>query len=63
MNALIFNASLFVGWLLVVLGVGGLWSVWAALLVGGAILVLVTLLLARWAGVQAPTKRNPHVSE
>jgi len=64
MNALIFNASLLIGWLLIVVGVGGLWSVSAALLVGGVILVLVTLLLARWAGVHAPThKRTPHVSE
>lgn len=64
MNAHIFNASLFLGWMLIVVGVGGLWSVPAALLVGGVILVAITLLLARWAGVQAPTqKRTPHVSE
>lgn len=63
MNALIFNTSLFVGWLLIVVGVGGLWSVPAALLVGGVILVVVTLLLARWAGVQSLTKRTRHVPE
>jgi protein-S-isoprenylcysteine O-methyltransferase Ste14 len=63
MNALIFNTSLLIGWVLIVVGVGGLWSVPAALLAGGVILVVVTLLLARWAGVQAPTKRTPHVPE
>lgn len=64
MNATIFNASLLLGWVLIVVGVGGLWSVPAALLVGGVILVVITLLLARWAGVQATThKRTPHVPE
>lgn len=64
MNALIFNASLLIGWLLIVVGVGGLVSVFAALLVGGVLLIGITLLLARWAGVHAPApKKGSHVPE
>lgn len=66
MNAIIFNASLMTGWLLIVVGVGGLVSVWAALVTGGVLLVAITLLLARWAGVVsgAPRKaRGPNVSQ
>lgn len=63
MNSTIFNASLLIGWVLIVLGVGGLFSVFAALLVGGVLLMAITLLLARWAGVQPRAKREPHVSK
>jgi hypothetical protein len=63
MNAVTFNASLMIGWLLIVLGVGGLFSVAAALLVGGTLLVAITLLLARWAGVQTKAKKEPHVPQ
>lgn len=64
MNSHIFNASLLIGWLLIVLGVGGLHSVAAALLVGGVLLMGITLLLARWAGVMAPPpKEKTHVPE
>lgn len=63
MNSRIFNASLLIGWLLIVLGVAGLHSVPAALLVGGVLLVGITLLLARWAGVTAPQAKDGHVPE
>lgn len=59
MTTLIFNTSLLLGWLLIVVGVGGLLSVWAAFLVGGGLLMGVTLLLARWAGVFGGTLRQP----
>jgi hypothetical protein len=53
MNSTIFNASLLIGLVLIMVGVAGLHSVWAALAVGGCLLLGITLLLARWAGVAA----------
>ncbi len=56
MKNTIFNTSLLLGLLLIMAGVAGLHSVWAALVVGGILLMAVTLLLARWAGVFATAK-------
>lgn len=58
MNSFVFNASLLLGWMLIVVGVSGLASIWAGLLAGGVLLVVVTLLLAKWAGVQASPKKQ-----
>lgn len=56
MNPLIFNATLLLGWGMIVLGLG-LVSVAAALVVGGGLLMGVTLTLAFRAGVRPkPTK-------
>jgi hypothetical protein len=56
MNQQVFNAALLIGWAMVILGLG-LWSVPAALVVGGALLMGVTLTLAFRAGVKpTPTK-------
>jgi hypothetical protein len=55
MNSNIFNACLALGWLLTVAGVTGLHSIAAGLLAGGVLLLAITILLARWAGVKAPT--------
>lgn len=64
MKPIIFNTCLALGWVLIVLGVSLLHSVAAALLVGGMLLVGVTLLLARWAGVLAKQSKDPgHVSQ
>lgn len=63
MNSHIFNACLFLGWALIVLGAAGLHSWAAAALVGGALLMVVTLLLARWAGVIQSKKKAPHVPQ
>lgn len=52
MNKNIFNASLLIGWLMIIVGVG-LWSVPAALVVGGIILMWVTLMLVFRVGVRA----------
>ena len=52
-----FNACLLAGWLMIVLGLA-LWSVAAALVVGGALLMAVTLLLAFRAGVCTPAKEE-----
>lgn len=60
MNSHIFNASLAIGWLLIVIGVSGLHSVWAGLLTGGLMLVAVTLLLALRVGVKAVQPKDPH---
>lgn len=62
MKSTIFNASLLIGLLLIMAGVAGLHSIAAALLVGGVVLVLLTLLLARWAGVVGPKSRKNDVS-
>ncbi|MFA9219200.1 MAG: hypothetical protein ACEQSK_19120 [Sphingomonadaceae bacterium] len=61
MKSTIFNASLLVGLLLIMSGVAGLHSIAAALLVGGTVLVLLTLLLARWAGVIGPKPKDGNV--
>lgn len=50
MNLKIFNACLIAGWLLIVLGLAQ-WSVPAALVIGGALLMGITLLLAFRTGV------------
>jgi hypothetical protein len=64
MNSNIFNACLAIGWLLTVAGVTGLHSLAAGLLAGGLLLLVITILLARWAGVKAPTpKKESHVSD
>jgi len=64
MTPLIFNASLAVGWFFVMVGVGLLHSVGAALLVGGVLLIVVTLLLAFKTGVRAAqAKGEKHVSD
>jgi hypothetical protein len=46
-----FNFCLLFGWLLIVIGVALAVSPGAGLAVGGALMVLLTLLVARWAGV------------
>jgi len=65
MNSHIFNASLAIGWVLLVCGVGLQFGWPIALIVGGTLLVLVTLMVARWAGVQMPLKNKSreHVPE
>lgn len=50
MNIHLFNACLLAGWLMLVLGVG-LWSVPAALVVGGAALIALTVFIGLRAGV------------
>lgn len=65
MNSTIFNAALGAGWLLLVIGLA-LWSVPLALVVGGLVLLSLTILLARWAGVRTadkPSKAPEHVPE
>lgn len=64
MNPIIFNTCLALGWALIVVGVSLLHSVAAGLIAGGVLLVGVTLLLARWAGVTPPKPKDPgHVSQ
>lgn len=64
MNSNIFNTCLALGWLLTVAGVAGLHSPAAGLLAGGLLLLVITILLARWAGVKAPApKKESHVSD
>ena len=64
MNSNIFNTCLAIGWLLTVIGVAGLFSISAGMLAGGLLLLVITILLARWAGVKAPTARKEsHVSD
>lgn len=63
MNSTIFNISLALGWLLIIVGVWGLHSWAAGLLAGGAVLMAVTLLLAILAGVKAPKRKDRDVSE
>lgn len=64
MNSTIFNSSLALGWLLIMAGVSGLHSVWAGLVVGGVLLIAITLLLAFRVGVKATQVKDPsHVSE
>jgi hypothetical protein len=62
MTQRIFNASLLIGWLMIVCGLA-LVSLALALSVGGVLLMGVTLLLARWAGVVAGTAKDKHVPE
>ena len=57
MNIYLFNACLLTGWLMLMLGVG-LWSVPAALVVGGLVLMALTLMLAFRAGVMPAKKRE-----
>jgi hypothetical protein len=64
MNSTIFNVCLAVGWVLIMVGVSGLHSVWAGLLTGGTLLVGLTLLMAFKVGVRATqTKGAQNVSE
>ncbi len=63
MKSHIFNTCLLLGWALIVLGVAGLHSWAAAALVGGMLLMAVTLLLARWAGVRQSETKGTHVPE
>lgn len=58
MNNRIFNISLALAWLLIVVGVSLLVSLPAGLVVGGVVLMVVTLLLARWAGVTSPQQKG-----
>lgn len=62
MNSYIFNTCLLVGLACVMVGVALVHSVGAALIAGGLLLVGVTLLLARWAGVASPHAKDRHVS-
>lgn len=55
MNITIFNLALMAGWLLVLIG-GCLINVGGGLVVGGVLLIALTLLLARTAGLYAPEK-------
>ena len=57
MKANIFNICLLAGWLMIVAGLA-LVSPALALGIGGLILMAVTLLLARWAGVQPHRKAD-----
>ena len=57
MTTKIFNICLLAGWLMIVLGVA-LWSVPAAFVAGGVLLVGLTLLLAYFAGVVVPRKKD-----
>lgn len=50
MNKHLVNACLLLGWLMIVLGLSA-WSIPAALLVGGAVLMSVTLAIAFRVGV------------
>lgn len=61
MSQTVFNCCLLTGWLMIVIGLA-LVSVPLALACGGGLLVLLTLLLARWAGVVATRKDRdvPH---
>lgn len=55
MNLLVFNASLLVGWALVLVG-GCMLNLGAGLIGGGVLLLLIVLLCARMGGVYAPRK-------
>ncbi len=63
MNSQIFNAALLLGWLLIIMGVAMLHSIGAALVTGGSLLLIITLLLARWAGVVDTRAKGRHVPE
>lgn len=64
MNANIFNTCLAIGWMLTVAGVTGLHSLSAGLLAGGVLMLVITILLARWAGIKASApKKDSHVSD
>lgn len=58
MKSTIFNTCLAAGWLMVTLGLCLGVSVPAGLCGGGALMVGVTLTLARWAGVQPQQQRK-----
>lgn len=53
MNKHLVNACLLIGWLMIVLGFGA-WSIPAGLVVGGAVLMGVTLTIAFRVGVSSP---------
>jgi len=61
MNARIFNAALLIGWVNIVIGMAMLCSIGAALVTGGILLLIITLLLARWAGVVDTRAKGHHV--
>lgn len=64
MTATTFNTALLVGLLLVMVGVGWQWSVPLALIVGGTLVLSITLLLAFKAGVTAAAQKGrTHVSD
>lgn len=63
MNIHIFNTCLLIGWLLIFAGVAVQWGVPAGLVVAGVLLLLLTLLLARWAGVRPSNPRDRHVPD
>lgn len=53
----VFNACLLIGWLMIIGGLA-IWSPAAALVVGGVLLMGITLLLAFRAGVCTPEKQE-----
>jgi len=53
----VFNACLLIGWLMIIAGLA-LWLVPVALVVGGLLLMGVTLLLAFRAGVCTPAPKE-----
>lgn len=61
MNSRIFNAALLLGWASIVIGMAMLYSIGAALVTGGILLLVITLLLARWAGVVDARTKGHHV--
>lgn len=63
MNANIFNACLCLGWLLIVAGVSGLHSPWLGMLVGGVIVMGLTVFFALRVGVRATPKPPPSGQE
>lgn len=63
MTLTIFNASLLLALLLIAAGCGAQWGWPVALIVAGVLLLLLTLLLVRWAGVRQPNPRERHVPD
>lgn len=53
MNVIVFNVCLLIGWLLVLIGLC-IWSIPFGMASAGALLLLLTILLARLGGLQAP---------
>lgn len=63
MTPLTFNTCLALGWLLVVLGVAGLHSVFMAALVGGILVLAFTIWLALRIGVRPAVKPRKEESD
>lgn len=62
MNVHIFNGCLLAGWVLIVAGVG-LVHIPSAFIVGGALLVLLTMWVASKAGVQPNAPKPPKAGD